>query len=337
MPATPTPEYENLENAIVVDDVTKRYGAQLAVDNLSFAVRKGEIFSMLGPNGAGKTSTIRMILDIIKPDSGTIEVLGGRFTEATKEHIGYLPEERGLYKNVRLLELLTYLGTLKGISREDAKKRAEILLEEVGLGENKKSKVSELSRGMSQKVQFVATILHNPELLIIDEPFSGLDPVNTEMIKNMIYSLKAKGHTVVMSIHEMHQVEEMADRLLMIDHGQRVLYGSVDEVRQNYAENAVRVSGEGDWAKLPGVIAVKADEGGRGYTLMLDERTTPDDIMQAVAINPNYHIRSFALALPSLNDIFIRVAGGDTTHTSGYPNGQPKEGAYESAQNSTHR
>jgi ABC-2 type transport system ATP-binding protein len=329
MPVTPTPNYDKLENAIVVDGITKRYGAQLAVDNLSFAVRKGEIFSMLGPNGAGKTSTIRMILDIIKPDSGTIEVLGGSFTEATKEHIGYLPEERGLYKNVRLLELLTYLGTLKGMSSDDAKKRAETLLEEVGLGENKKSKVSELSRGMSQKVQFVATILHNPELLIIDEPFSGLDPVNTEMIKNMIYSLKAKGHTVVMSLHEMHQVEEMADRLLMIDHGQRVLYGSVDEVRQNYAENAVRVSGEGDWIKLPGVIAVKPDDGGRGFTLMLNEHTTPDDIMQAVAVNPNYHIRSFALALPSLNDIFIRVAGGDHSNH--------REAAREPAQNLAHR
>src|SRR5262249_50079089 len=174
-------------NTIQVDNITKRYGDHIAVDNLSFEVRKGEIFSMLGPNGAGKTSTIRMILDIIKPDSGSIEVLGGRFTEATKERIGYLPEERGLYKNVRLLELLTYLGTLKGMSGDDAKKRAETLLEEVGLGENIKSKVSELSRGMSQKVQFVATILHNPELLMIDEPFSGLDPVNTEMIKNMIY------------------------------------------------------------------------------------------------------------------------------------------------------
>src|SRR5579859_6198737 len=222
-------------NAIVVNGITKHYGNYVAVDNLSFEVSAGQIFSMLGPNGAGKTSTIRMILDIIKPDSGTIEVLGGPFVEATKERIGYLPEERGLYKNVRLVELLTYLGTLKGMSADAASKRASALLDEVGLGENKKSKVSELSRGMSQKVQFVATILHDPELIIIDEPFAGLDPVNTEMIKNMIYQLKAKGHTVVMSMHEMHQVEEMADRLLMIDQGQRVLYGSVDEVRQNYA------------------------------------------------------------------------------------------------------
>jgi ABC-2 type transport system ATP-binding protein len=266
---------------------------------------------MLGPNGAGKTTTIRMILDIIKPDSGTIEVLGGRFTEATKQRIGYLPEERGLYKGVRLVELLTYLGTLKGMSTADAARRASQLLDEVGLGDNKKSKVSELSRGMSQKVQFVATIIHDPDLIIIDEPFAGLDPVNTELLKSMIYKLKAQGKTIVMSIHEMHQVEEMADRLLMINHGQRVLYGSVDEVRQQYAENAVVVSGQGEWQKLPGVRSVKSDEAGRNVTLMLDEHTTPDDIMQALAVSPNYKVRSFALAVPSLNDIFIRVAGGN--------------------------
>ncbi len=299
------------ENAISVNGITKSYGAHVAVNDLTFDVRRGEIFSMLGPNGAGKTTTIRMILDIIKPDRGTIEVLGGPFTEATKERIGYLPEERGLYKNVRLVELLTYLGTLKGMTNADATKRANDLLEEVGLGENKKSKVSELSRGMSQKVQFIATIIHNPDLLIIDEPFSGLDPVNTEMIKTMIYKLKSQGHTIVMSIHEMHQVEEMADRLLMINQGRRVLYGSVDEVRQQYAENAVVVSGEGDWQALPGVVSVKPIEAGRAYFLKLDEQVSPDHILQTVATSPAYHLRSFALAVPSLNDIFIRVAGNN--------------------------
>lgn len=312
-------------NAITVNGVTKRYGEKVAVDNLSFEIRRGEIFSMLGPNGAGKTTTIRMILDIIKPDSGNIEILGTPFTEETKSHIGYLPEERGLYRSVKLVDLLAYLGTLKGMTRADATHRANELLDEVGLGANKKSKVSELSRGMSQKVQFIATIIHDPELLIIDEPFSGLDPVNTEMIKQMIYQLKARGRTIVMSLHEMHQVEEMADRLLMINQGRRVLYGSVDEVRQEYAENAVRVSGEGDWQKLPGVRSVKQDDGGRSYTLLLEDRTTPDDIMQAMATNPNYHVRSFALALPSLNDIFIRVAGGQNGKYNTLPETSAKE------------
>ena len=314
-------------NAISVNGVTKRYGSHVAVDDLTFEVRRGEIFSMLGPNGAGKTSTIRMILDIIKPDAGSIEVLGRPFTEATKEHIGYLPEERGLYRGVRLVELLTYLGTLKGMTSADAAKRASELLDEVGLGDNKKSKVSELSRGMSQKVQFIATVIHNPDLLIIDEPFSGLDPVNTEMIKTMLYKLKAQGHTIVMSIHEMHQVEEMADRLLMIDQGKRVLYGSVDEVRQQYAENAVVVAGEGDWQALRGVRNIKPTEAGRSFTLQLDDQTKPDDILQAVAASPAYHLRSFALAVPSLNDIFIRVAG----------NNHQKEGSHEPAQNLANR
>ncbi|HVO41025.1 MAG TPA: ATP-binding cassette domain-containing protein [Aggregatilineales bacterium] len=318
------------DSAIEVNGITKRYGPHLAVDDLTFDVCEGEIFSILGPNGAGKTSTIRMILDIIKPDSGTITVLGGPFTEATKAKIGYLPEERGLYKGVQLVELLTYLGTLKGMKAADASHRAAQLLDEVGLGANKKSKVSELSRGMSQKVQFVATILHHPRLIIIDEPFAGLDPVNTEMIKTMIYNLKRDGNTVVMSIHEMIQVEEMADRLIMIDQGRRVLYGSVDEVRQQYAENAVIVSGRGDWATLPGVVSVKTDEAGRYFTLKLDNQTTPDAIMQALATSSIYKINSFALAVPSLNDIFIRVVGNNGSNGA-------KEGQHEPAKNPAYR
>ena len=259
-----------------------------------------------------------MILDIIKPDSGTIAVLGAPFTEATKAHVGYLPEERGLYKGVRLVELLTYLGTLKGMTSANASKRANILLDQVGLGENKKSKLSELSKGMSQKVQFIATILHQPELIIIDEPFSGLDPVNTELIKGILYQLRTDGATIVMSLHEMHQIEAMADRLLMMNRGQRVLYGSVDDVRQQYAENAVIVSGQGDWAQLTGVIEVrKMDQAGRHSKLMLDTTTTPEQLMQHMAANSDFHVRSFELAVPSLNDIFIKVAGGVESLTNG--------------------
>lgn len=308
----------NSATSIEVRNVTKRYGQHVAVDDFTFDVRRGEIFSMLGPNGAGKTSTIRMILDIIKPDSGSITVLGGPFTEATKNRIGYLPEERGLYKNGRVAELLTYLGTLKGLRQSESARRADRMLEEFGLGANKKSKVSELSRGMSQKVQFISTVMHEPELIIVDEPFSGLDPVNTDLIKQLIFRMRDRGTTVVMSIHEMHQVEEMADRLVMINHGRRVLYGSVDEVRQQYAENAVVVSGEGNWGALPGVTRVEA-ENGRSAVLYLDARTTPDHIMQIVATSPDYHVRSFALAVPRLNDIFIRVAGEPTKETNREP------------------
>ncbi len=302
------------ERVIEASNITKSYGKHLAVDDLSFEVCRGEIFAFLGPNGAGKTTTMRMILDILKPDSGAIAVLGGPLTEAAKDRIGYMPEERGLYRNVQLLDLLTYLGMLKGMSASHAKKRAAELLGRVELGEYQKSKVSELSRGMQQKLQFIVTILHNPELIIIDEPFSGLDPVNTQVIKDMLFELSNNGATIVMSTHMMHQIEEMGDRLLMIDAGQQVLYGPVDEVRDRFAMNAVIVQGEGDWASVPGVQSVEVDETGREFTLHLADGVTSDDVMQALAISPDHRVRSFTLAVPSLNDIFIQVAGRNNNH-----------------------
>lgn len=302
------------EHVIQVDGVTKAYGKHIAVDDLSFEVRRGEIFAFLGPNGAGKTTTMRMILDILKPDSGRISVLGGPITESAKQKIGYMPEERGLYRNVPLLDLLTYLGSLKGMSTTDAKQRATKLLEQVDLGEYTKKKVSELSRGMQQKVQFVTTILHRPDLIIVDEPFSGLDPVNTQVLKDMVFDLSDQGTTVLMSTHMMHQVEEMGDRLLMIDHGKRMLYGRVQEVRDRFAHNAVVVEGEGDWSAIPGVEAVQVDETGREHTLTLAEGVTSDDIMQALAASPDHHVRSFSLAVPSLTEIFIEVVGGNNHH-----------------------
>lgn len=296
--------------AISVRGISKTYGNVTAVDNLSFDVRRGEIFAMLGPNGAGKTTTIRMILDILKPDSGTIEVLGGPINEATKARIGYLPEERGLYHNVRVLDMLVYLGQLKGLSATEARTRAMSLLEHVGLAENARNKVKELSKGMQQKVQVIATILHRPDLVIIDEPFSGLDPVNTELVKDLLYEMNREGVTIIMSTHQMHQIEEMADRLLMINRGRAVLYGDVHEVRQRFARNAVIVEGEGDWAALPGVKAVEAGENGRDVLLRLADDVTPDDVMAALATSPAYRIRRFELAVPSLNEIFIEVVGG---------------------------
>lgn len=299
------------ETVIEVRGVSKFYGDFTAVDNVTFDVYRGEIFSMLGPNGAGKTSTIRMILDILKPDKGSIQVLGAPFSEKTKERIGYLPEERGLYKNVPVIELLTYLAALKGMTPTAAKHKAEAMLEEFGMTANRKSKVKELSKGMSQKIQFLSTILHEPDLIIVDEPFSGLDPVNTEMIKQLIFRLRARGTTVVMSIHQMNQVEEMADRLIMINKGKRVLYGPVDTVRDQYAENAVIVQGEGNWEALPGVTDVIREENGREAKLKLASGYTPSQLMAHLATDSAYKVRSYALAVPSLNDIFIRVAGAD--------------------------
>lgn len=299
----------DLQHAIRVHNVTKRYGNFTAVDALSFEVAAGEIFALLGPNGAGKTTMIRMILDILRPDEGEIAVFGGPMTEQSKQRIGYLPEERGLYRNVSVLEVLMYLGQLKGMKRQAARERALALLEEVGLGEHARSKIRELSKGMQQKVQIIATVLHEPQLIIVDEPFSGLDPVNTRLIKDMLYRMRTRGTTIVMSTHQMHQVEEMADRLLMLNRGRRVLYGRVDEVRGRFARNAVIVEGEGDWAALPGVARVERGENGRGVLLHLAEGVTPDDVMAALARGENFRVRRFELAVPRLDEIFVEVAG----------------------------
>ena len=293
-------------NAVKISRVSKTFATIRAVDDLTFEVDSGEIFAMLGPNGAGKTTTIRMALDILKPDQGSISVFGGPLTQATKDRIGYLPEERGLYRNITVLDCLTYLGTLKGMDAKAAKQRANALLERVELGPNRLQKVSELSRGMQQKAQFASTILHDPELIIVDEPFSGLDPVNTQLVKEMIYEMKAAGKTVIMSTHMMHQVEEMADRLLMMDHGRRVLYGPVDEVREQFAMNAVYVDGQGDWAALSGVSRVQKD--GKETELFLKEGMSPDDLLAQLVGNPAYQVTRFEVAVPSLNDIFIAVA-----------------------------
>lgn len=298
------------ETAIQVQHITKNYGTFRAVDDVSFDVYRGEIFAMLGPNGAGKSTTIRMILDIMKPDSGSISILGGPINDTKKDRIGYLPEERGLYRDVKVIDVMTYLGTLKGMSRAHARKRAMDLLEQLELGDKAESKVKEFSKGMQQKVQFAVTIMHEPELMIVDEPFSGLDPVNTRLIKEMILGLKGEGIAIVMSTHQMYQVEEMADRLMMINHGQQALYGPVDEVRNRYAEHAVIVEGSGDWMTLPGVNRIEEDKNRRGAMLLhLENGITANDLLAAIAADPAVTVNRFEMAVPSLNDIFIAVAG----------------------------
>ncbi|HRF94005.1 MAG TPA: ATP-binding cassette domain-containing protein [Aggregatilineales bacterium] len=298
------------QTAITVEHITKTYGAFKAVDDLSFDVHPGEIFAMLGPNGAGKSTTIRMILDILRPDMGKITVFGEKISDELKHRIGYLPEERGLYREVPVIEVMTYLGTLKGLSRPEAKKRSMLLLEQLELADKAKKKVKEFSKGMQQKVQFAVTILHEPDLIIIDEPFSGLDPVNTQLIKGMVKDLKQKGTAIVMSSHEMFQVEEMADRLLMVNRGKLALYGEVDEVRRRYAIHGIIVEGSGDWSQLSGVEKVETASNSRnGILLHLNANARTDSVLAEIASNSAYHITKFEQAVPSLNDIFITVAG----------------------------
>lgn len=293
--------------ALRVENVTKNYGNFRAVNNISFEVNRGEIFAILGPNGSGKTTTIRMILDILRPDSGTISVLGGPLTDATKDRLGYLPEERGLYRDAPVLEVMVYLGTLKGLSTSVAKERSLSLLNQLDLGEHAKSKVSGLSKGMQQKVQFAVTILHQPELIIIDEPFSGLDPVNTLAIKQMLHDFKAQGGAIIMSTHQMQQVEEMSDRLLMISKGERKLYGPLADVRREFSAHALVVEGQGDWASLPGVKSVSGN-GNQGFTLQLEDNVEPEQVLSAIVNNNSaFRLDRFEKAIPSLNEIFIEV------------------------------
>lgn len=297
-------------NVLTLNHVSKSFGATQAAVDLSFEVRPGEIFAILGPNGAGKTTTIRMVLDILRPDSGAIEVLGGPINQAAKDRIGYLPEERGLYKNLTVVDCLSYLGRLKGMKAGDARRRAVELVERVELAEAMDKKVSQLSRGMQQKAQFAGTIIHDPDLIIIDEPFSGLDPVNTLLIKGMIFEMREKGKTVIMSTHMMHQVEAMAGRMLMINEGRMVLYGPVDDVRRQFAAQALYVGGQGDWAALPFVERVTFDEEERASLLFLRQGVTPDDAFRLMAQQPDLHVDRFEVALPSLDDIFIEVVAG---------------------------
>ncbi len=298
--------------AISIDHISKTYGDFRAVNDLSFEVYSGEIFAMLGPNGAGKSTTIRMILDILKPDTGKISVFGAPINDAAKNRIGYLPEERGLYRNVPVLEMMVYLGMLKGLAQGEAKKRALRYLEQVELGEHAKKKISELSKGMQQKVQFGVTMLHEPDLIIIDEPFSGLDPVNTRVIEDLIRNFKARGGAIVMSTHQMYQVEEMADRLLMINRGEQKLYGNVSDVRAQYALPAVNVEGRGDWASITGVDHVEMKQNGRASALLyLKPNVKPDEVLGEIARRDDIFIQRFELAVPSLNEIFIQVVSGD--------------------------
>lgn len=295
------------EAAIAVTEISKRYGNVQAVDALSFCVQPGEIFALLGPNGSGKTTTIRMILDILRPDSGSIRVLGAPAGLANAAHIGYLPEERGLYRNAPVLDVMVYLGQLKGLRAREARERSLALLERLDLGGQARSKVRELSKGMQQKVQFAVTLLHEPQLLIVDEPFAGLDPVNAQVLEELLRELRADGVAIVMSTHQMHQVEAMADRLLMISRGRRKLYGPVAEIRRRFASHAIRVEGEGDWARLPGVRAVEATGAQDEALLRLAPETTPDAVLAAMAAAGDMQIRRFELATPGLGEIFIRV------------------------------
>lgn len=297
----------NSNFALQVKGISKKYANVQAVEDLSFEVKSGEIFGLLGPNGAGKTTSIRMILDIIKPDGGEISVLGGPMSEEKKARIGYLPEERGLYEDMTLMDTLVFLGQLKGLSRQSAASRAEEYLQEVELWDVHEQKIKALSRGMGQKAQFVAATMHEPDLIIIDEPFSGLDPVNTRIIKKLLHRMQERGAAIIMSTHQMQRVEEMCERILLIDHGKQMLYGSLNEIRSQFAGNAVEVSLDGEIGQLEGVDNIDQQDG--SYRLLLKEGVRPERILEDLVKKPDVTVERFERVHTSLDEIFVHVVG----------------------------
>ena len=290
---------------IDVNNISKRFGDVQAVDQLSFEVHPGEIFGLLGPNGAGKTTSIRMILDIFEPDSGEIEILGGAMTEEKKNQIGYLPEERGLYQEIPLERCLTFLATLKGMDEHKAGRQLKEYMEHFDLYQYRNSKVKELSKGMQQKAQLITTLVHDPDVVIIDEPFTSLDPVNTEMVKDMLEQKRDEGKAIIMSTHQMNQVEELCDRILLIDHGHRVLYGTLQEIQKGFASRDIMVTPLSNLPEtIEGVREILKMNG--RFRLVLEETAQPNRILRNL-INSGVELVEFEIAVPPLNEIFIKV------------------------------
>ena len=306
------------ETAVRFEGVVKRFGQFIAVNGLDLEVPRGAIFGILGPNGAGKTSSIRMLMNIFGPDEGRIEVLGAPMTEATKARLGYLPEERGLYKKMRMRELLRFFGRIKG--RDDAflDPRIDRWTARMGLSEWVTRRVEELSKGMAQKVQFLATILHEPELVVLDEPFAGLDPVNRDFLRDVVLELRRDGTTVVFSTHVMEQAETLCDRIVLIHRGKLRLSGTVDDVRRREGREAAFVGLEGlpraagpgtGWLGLPGVTGV-SDQGSEAELAL---EAGADRRALLTALMERGTVRKFEVRAASLNEIFKRVVGEVTT------------------------
>ncbi|TFH75373.1 ATP-binding cassette domain-containing protein [Gammaproteobacteria bacterium LSUCC0112] len=301
-----------------LSNVSKRYGDFTAVNRINLSIPKGSVYGFLGPNGAGKTTTIRMILDIIRPDEGEIEVLGCKSAMQVRDRIGYLPEEKGLYKKMKVWAIIAYFATLKGIHRKDAKQRAFELLERYGLKDFANSTVESLSKGMGQKVQVLSSIAHNPELIILDEPFSGLDPVNQEVLEQLIKDLKDNGQTVIFSTHIMQHAERLCERLLLITQGCKVFDGTVDEARAIIPRRVI-LECQNDvaaLADLDGVLSVCETPvsgdgripGTRQWELYVKEHTNPQLILQH-CFQHGISLSRFDFTQTSLHDVFVHLVG----------------------------
>ncbi|PQA88047.1 ABC transporter ATP-binding protein [Hyphococcus luteus] len=305
------------DHPVQLENITKRYGAFTAVKDLTFSVAKGEIYGFLGPNGAGKTTTLRMMLDIVRPSEGRICVLGSNSAISVRRRIGYLPEERGLYRKMKAAQSIAYFAQLRGLSGRDAKKKAYALLEEFGLEDFARSKNEALSKGMAQKVQLLATIAHEPELLILDEPFSGLDPINQQTLEKLIADQRASGRTIIFSTHVMQHAERLCDRFLIIAEGEKRFEGTLSEARARYGQRLhVRSTAPAAaFEVLPGVEAVRLERNGgeeSDYRIELADGADPQDFLRQ-AVAAGIVLTRFEQAGATLHDIFVDLAGDEAS------------------------
>jgi ABC-2 type transport system ATP-binding protein len=297
-------------NTIEVDHVSKSFGDTKAVQDVSFTVERGKIFGLLGPNGAGKTTTIRMINYITLPDTGKLLVNGVPVGQKTQKMIGYMPEERGLYKKMKVGEQLMYLAQLKGMSAAGAREKIKYWLERFGAYDWHSKVVGELSKGMSQKIQFISTIVHDPEIYIFDEPFSGLDPINSELLKEIIIELKGSGKTILFSTHRMEQVEQMCDDICLFNNGKVVLTGNLRNIKKDFGKNTVLIEFQGDGSFIDTLTDVRINNRSTNFAeiRILNGLNAQQILRKAMESN---EIHRFQLVEPSLNEIFISVVGED--------------------------
>ena len=295
-------------NALEIENISKRFGDFYAVKKLSLKVPGGTIYGLLGPNGAGKTTTIRMVMNIIIPDEGSVRVLEEKMDERMKERIGYLPEDRGLYPKMKVGELLLFLAGVKGLRGQGARKEIDFWLERFDLSAWKNKKVEELSRGMQQKLQFIVTVIHKPELIILDEPFGGLDPVNTKLLKDIMLEMKEKGGTIIFSTHRMEQVEMICDNICLINKAETVLEGNLSQIKKQYGKNTVVLDYDGDGSFIRNLSEIeKIDDYGKFMEIKLREGQDPQSLLSKLV--GKIAISKFEVREPTLNAIFIDKVG----------------------------
>jgi ABC-2 type transport system ATP-binding protein len=302
-------------DAILLEQVCKSFGEVRAVESLCVEVPVGSIYGFLGPNGAGKTTTLRMIMNIIRPDSGYIKIFGDGTSACAKSRIGYMPEERGLYRKMTVGKVLTYFGAIKGLTAAELAQRVPQKLEQIGLAGWVDKKVEELSRGMHQKLQFAVTVINDPELVILDEPFSGLDPLNQDLFKNIILQMRNEGKTVIFSTHVMHEAEQLCDFILLINKGKQVVNGNLDSIRSRYRTGAVCTEVEGDTSFIETLpIVRRIEREGRRLDIVLSKDGDPQELLRALV--ERVRVQRFEVKLPSLHEIFVSLVKEDNAKDS---------------------